>query len=418
MFNMRVDIVRKEMERRFKEVEEAQKASDDEMLDKACQLMYFMLSNDMTIKHLLALSKFEGKFKNSQIFNEIKSNIIRLFRDVFQEIKEAKHLEDKQFLSRSDGNWRSLKNRLNHPHDSTVNCIAILDELHQYIENNFDDDINGLYFTIENILNILQADYGFTIPRYYYDELNGCISKLYSHLKIRYRYEASEDADELLMMFFNSDYKYLVEVTVYDFGLSPARTHMRGPLFGTNKIEMFNRCKNLYCAIDKYLSTGKSKSVLISRLITYCTWIKRESFPKPKDKQKEQKVSQIIEEFIFNYGYFPIVNFKAGKNIPDIMSIGGISWQDSVLIELKQYIGENLTSHQLHKDIGQARDYLSIVKGANPDIADIVYLLIFYDGNERLACQESDDFPKDVKIEFIYVGKETPSKLNNRSLTV
>jgi len=187
--------------------------------------------------------------------------------------------------------------------------------------------------------------------------------------------------------------------------------------FGTSTdIETIDRCRNVYHAVDKFLSSSKSKSFLIDRLLTYCRWIKKKDFPNPKDKDRESKVSKIVEEFLFNHGYFPLVDPKVGTSVPDILSVPGINvrWDNSVLIELKQSIGTSYTYSELAENITQAKQYLSLVRSAKPDIVDTVYLLVFYDGETPLEVEKSlrDDCEREsVRIELVYVGDKTPSKM-------
>jgi len=241
---------------------------------------------------------------------------------------------------------------------------------------------------------------------------------LIAFLRRKAEYDGADSLINLLPVYLLSETTYLSTLKDNDFGDVVRQTIERHRISppDVENFDTIQDCKNLYHAIDKFLMSSESKSFLIYRLLTYCRWIKKEDFPKPDTDNKERRISKILEEFLFNHGYFPLVNFKMGKSIPDILSAPSIDlrWDNSVLIELKQIIGKtSYTPSDLITDIGQAQDYLSDVKGVNPGIVDTVYLLIFYDGKTRQTIPESVNVPDNVRIEFVYVGGESPSELRS-----
>ena len=294
------------------------------------------------------------------------------------------------------------------------------------IDNNFDSipiiELSRILGTISTIFG--RADeqnkvYDHEIYRKEYDKLSDLFKKLNAHLKFQAQYDGADSINKILPYYLRfSSFSYLSSLSASDFGKymeqAVSLAQIGGPETNPNIV---NECRNIYYAVDRFLSTSIFKNALIDRLITYCTWIKRNEFAKTK-VNKEFEISKILEEFIFNNGYFPIVNFKMGDSIPDILinPVGAnVSWDNSVLIELKQSLGKKYTPMKFKSDIGQAHDYLKLVKSVKPDLADTVYLLIFYDGNKRLPDKSLllalDSIPESVKVEFIYVGEKSPSKL-------
>jgi len=431
MFNMRIDIVRKEMERRFREIEEAQDNSG--VTEKqAPEFIYFLLTNEITKPFIIDLARYFDKFKMTERYNQIKSVITSSIINLYHLMENAKIVVDGKFDQKFQDHFKSFRNLFNYIdlpkiQERPLSSERFLDGLRE-IEKHFDrlicdaSNLSGIFGNLNSIFqNAKDWNYTYDISKYKaeYDKLDKCIGEMKAYLRTKYQYEGAEATIYLLSIFFKSQYTYLVDLKPEEFGERVANESEESTLWRErNDPNTRKYTKQLYHAVDNYLSTSKSKNALIERLITYCTWIKRDSIKELKGKQKEQKISQIVEEFIFNYGYFPLVNFKMGKSIPDILSVGGIGWQDSVLIELKQCIGKKYPDAQLPKDIGQAQAYLTQVKGVNPDVADVVYLLVFYDGDEGLIYNESDNSPKDVIVEFIYVGDKSPSKLKYRPLTI
>jgi hypothetical protein len=435
MFNMRVDIVRKEMERRFKDVENIKNLVADvighkKIEDAVSVFLYSLLVEPITRDFLIGLSKYEEYFLSSDKYKRIIAEVVSSINIIISEIEKvnfAKLYEDK---------GRKFGDIIGSPDPSISSGQLSLTEYLQALKNiNKHEDcitnglrgiINDIYiiheFAFENIDNWNNK----LVQR----SINCLISnrdKLEAHLKYEAEYNGAVSLSNLLCLFMRSRYLILSGLNPNSFGKNLTVNYINAEKIRSNPSlgsYYFEECRNVYHAVDKFLSTSQSKSVLINRLITYCTWIKRESFQQLKGTEKEKQISPIIEEFIFNSGYFPLVHFemgksKTGKSIPDILAMGTNSWQDSILIELKQHIGQkkNYSERELHDGIGQAQFYLSQVKGLKPDVADVVYLLVFYDGNEGLIYKESENSPKDVIVEFIYVGDIPPSKLKYRSLT-
>ena len=232
-------------------------------------------------------------------------------------------------------------------------------------------------------------------------------------------YEGAKSVVELLPIYLTSPYRHISNFDKENLGDLKKQKYMSYMKGGQPSVQVGYKehCENLYHAVDRFLMTSKSKSALIDRLKTYCTWIRRDDFPKPKDKNKESRISKIVTEFIFNHGYFPIVRPKTGKAEPDILFEPSniVSWDNSVLLELKQYIREEDQESEIRRElpnnIGQAAEYYSIVKEIKRDIADTVHLLIFYNGKKRFQIGESYPVEKNVVVDFIYVGDGTPSKL-------
>ena len=236
-----------------------------------------------------------------------------------------------------------------------------------------------------------------------------------AYVRVKADYDGAISLNDILLYYLISPYKILSGVRSEEFGDGVTKAIPAAEIVGVSTDPgTIDHCRNVYHAVDKFLSTSRSKGFLIDRLITYCTWIKRKDFPKPEEENKERKISTIVEEFVFNQGYFPIVRFEVGKGEPDILAAPGVDlrWDNSILIELKQIIGgRSYSPTKLKDDIGQAQDYLKIVRGIKQDIVDVVHLLIFYDGKTRRTVHKSLDVPDNVRVEFVYVGEESPSKL-------
>jgi len=417
---MRIDIIRKELVRRFKNIWDLRDSNEIVIREEVNKLIYFLLSTEGIREFIIDLMKFHEKFKKTDEFNKIKINIIGCVQEIVKIIEESKFTDKGVEINLR--NHFDLKGQDNLPLDEYVECLKHFDKY-------FDDSINELSGMLgSGIANIfgVAKDKGWSYDsiKYQsaYDNLIMWYEKLKAHLKLRFQYEGAESALRLLTIFFHSQYRYLVDIDEKHLGndLKEAIERFRVNAH-VDPIETVKDCEELNHAVDKFLTTSKSKSFLIDRLLTYCKWIRKEDFPKSNKENRELKISRVVEEFLFNNGYFPLVNFKMGKSIPDILSAPGIDlrWDNSVLIELKQIIGKTSYSpSDIETDIGQAQDYLSDVKGVNPDIVDTVYLLIFYDGKIRRTIPKSIDVPDNVRVEFVYVGEETPSKLKAPNATV
>ncbi len=422
MYNMRIDVIRKELERRFREVEKLDENDHTEIEETVSKFLYFLLSDLQIRDFIIGLSHFDEDYIRSETYQNIIGEIKGVLKNITSELIKYKFTGKK------------FKNTFN--------------EIHKGLGNPFNlpkPNVRGKYITIDRYLNALKKIDNYIID--YANELDGIIStinkfidhaddinmnynnnnnkllkllmllqsnkvRIDSYLDYKAEYESASSLYQLLPYLKTSHYWYLLNLGKSTLGESiKVRTISRKSEFSV-QLFLIDECRQVYHAVDEYLLTGKSKSALIERLKTYCMWIRRDDFPKANAEGKEDKVSKIVSEFIFNQGYFPIVRFRAGKSEPDILyePSGVVHWDNSVLIELKQYIGKTYSKKQFQLDVGQARDYLSIVKGVKPDIGDTVYLLVFYAGTKRFILDESFSDDK-VQVEFIYVGEGSPSKL-------
>lgn len=424
MFNMRIDVIRKELERRFNRIFSLKDSSEMAVRNEVCKLFYFLLSTDGLRDFVLDLSRYNEKFRISKEYNLLKSNIIAFIKKI------AVLIEESNFISIN----QEIENKLPNPSIPLFNHFGIqnpaVDRDHlsfnQYVDclktfdKYFEESINNLGSILGTIGSIFsfaddqgwQYDHGKYHEIYDRNLLIG-LEKFQANLGLRSHYEGVDSVIKLLAIYFHSQYRHLVDIKDSDLGIELHQELDRFRLNAhINVIDTIADYEALYHAVDKYLMTGKSKNALIERLKTYCMWFKLEEFW--REGIKEEDISKIIEEYIFSLGYYPIVNPRTGRSIYDILAEPGenLRWDNSVLIELKQRIGKSYSDKQFRADVGQARDYLSIVKGVKPDVADSVYLLIFYAGNARYVLDKSfsDD---NVQVEFIYVGEKTPSKLKD-----
>jgi len=431
MFNMRIDIIRKELDRRFKEVEELQpQQATDEQIEEACnRFLHFLLTEPFIKPYILDLSNFKEHFIKSNPFKQIRGKIIEAVKTIIAEIDKASIIDqdfNDKFKERHDVLFIVNIHAFNFTrHPSIPNPEQYIEELRSIDSYPDQNAVEGLGIILEKfdivfrIATELSKQYDKVKIDNNIQYLVDCNEKYKAHVRTKASYDGASSLNKLLLPYLVSDYKILSGVEPSDFGKEViiGGGPYQEKIFGTSAgPEFIDHCRNVYHAVDKFLSTSKSKSFLIDRLLTYCRWIKKEDFPKPKDKDRELRISKIVEEFLFNHGYFPLINFKMGKSIPDILSAPGtnVRWDNSILIELKQSIGTPYTYSELTKNIVQAKQYLSLVKGAKSDIVDIVYLLVFYDGNTPLEVEKSlrdECEKKNIRIELIYVGDKTPSTL-------
>ncbi len=424
--NMRIDIIRKELERRYEEIKNFQGDFKEERDRLIINFLHALFSEPFLKEFLLSLARFHEDFKSSEKFKQIKINVMEAVKNIINEIDRV-GLIDKEFGKIIKGKQANFDNpfQLSGPDivDGNLSLDQYLQALREF-EKHAEvactewglESIEHMIKTIFENASIKSSFCRMDIIQNSLGQIFECKRMLIAFLRRKAEYDGADSLINLLPVYLLSEATYLSTLKDNDFGDVVRQTIERHRISppDVENFDTIQDCKNLYHAIDKFLMSSESKSFLMSRLLTYCRWIKKDEFPKPKEKNRELKISRVIEEFLFNHGYFPLVNFKIGKSIPDILSAPGIDlrWNNSVLIELKQIIGKtSYTPTDLKTDIGQAQDYLSDVKGVNPDIVDTVYLLIFYDGKTRQTIPESVDVPDNVRVEFVYVGEESPSEL-------
>ena len=428
MFNMRIDIIRKELERRYEEIKNFQGDNGDERNRLVINFLHALFSEPFLKEFLLSLARFHEDFKISEKFKHIKIDVMEAVKNIINEIDRV-GLIDKEFGKIIKGKQANFDNPFQLSGPDVVNGNLSFDQYLQglrkfekYAEvactewglESIERMINSIFENASIRSNFCRMD----IIQNSINQIFECKRMLIAFLRRKAEYDGADSLINLLPVYLLSETTYLSTLKDNDFGDVVRQTIERHRISppDVENFDTIQDCKNLYHAIDKFLMSSESKSFLIYRLLTYCRWIKKEDFPKPDTDNKERRISKILEEFLFNHGYFPLVNFKMGKSIPDILSAPGIDlrWDNSVLIELKQIIGKtSYTPSDLITDIGQAQDYLSDVKGVNPGIVDTVYLLIFYDGKTRQTIPESVNVPDNVRIEFVYVGGESPSELRS-----
>jgi len=420
MFNMRIDIIRKELERRFKEVEELEGSDYNKLEEGMNKFLYYLHTDPLIRDFIIGLSRFDEDYLKSEDFNEIKTIAINSIQEIITEIDNVGFVNE-EFAQLYKDRFGDLKNHFkisdSDDDNELISLIKYIDELRN-IESS---DIN-IVIPLSSIKTVLFDIFQFDIAkksscdfkkiRKLVNDIDLCIMRSEAYLKYKAEYEGASSLYILLDYYKVSPYTFLTNVNRGDFGKKKIWRISQDQFSEGLSHYLINNCKVLYHAVDKYLMTGKSKNVLIERLKTYCTWFKLEKFWKAGIR--EEDISKIIEEYIFSLGYYPIVNPRAGRSIYDILAESGenLRWDNSVLIELKQYIGDknNCTESSIKKNIAQAQSYLSKAKVQSQDLADMVYLLVFYDGNTLLDIDDSLRVPN-VEVEFIYVGKSTPSEL-------
>ncbi len=426
MYNMRIDVVRKELERRFRDVEKLFSSSQTRIpFSEVCKItepyIHFLLSDPFITQFVTGLTKYRESFLSSDSFKEIEKCIVQVVKDIASKIDEIgfftsefqANLPQKLYLNVFD---------LMKPDDDSRYLTAqefykALKDLGRYSSKALSASIyiDEIFCFIDHVINAGKnhvSGYPLEYFNSLYQRFCECNERYVAFYNYQAEYEGANAATRLIVLYMTSPYRHISNLKREELGDLYAELIIHSDEGDQNRSnnDYMCDCKTLYHAVDKYLLTGKSKSALIARLKTYCTWFRLEEFW--KEGIKESDISKIIEEYIFSLGYYPIVNPRAGRSIYDILAEPGenLSWDNSVLIELKQYIGKSYSSKQFEIDIGQARDYLSIVKGVKPDLDDFVYLLVFYSGDNRYYLDNSFSDDK-VQVEFIYVGKKTPSTL-------
>lgn len=423
MFNMRIDVVRQELERRFRDVEKLKGLDDKLMEESSNRFIHFLLTESAIRPFIIELTRYDESFLNSDGYNQIVDLSITSINNIIAQIDKANFI-DQGFKEKFETRFGLLGNFLELPNPDTNDEYMSVDQFLAILRNadvNKNLILNGLESTKETILNIFTIAGNIAdscdqdLIKQSYGQLDHCINVSVAYIKYKAQYIGAVALQDLLLRYSLTPYIYLsdLDLKVISSSLEKRKVSLQIIGMGTSGFgDIIDNCRQVYHAVDKYLMTGKSKSALINRLKTYCTWFKLEEFW--KDGIKESDISKIIEEYIFSLGYYPIVNARAGRSIYDILADTGenLHWDNSVLIELKQYIGDknNCTESSIKKDIAQAQSYLSTVKSHKHDLDDMVYLLVFYDGDTLLDIHDSLRVPN-VQVEFIYVGKNTPSKL-------
>ena len=428
MINMRIDIIRKELERVYDRIKQKTVGTSDEFEELAALFLHVLLSEPVTKGFVLGLSKFKEDALNSEDFKQTMVEINRSIKAIFDEIDKLNladvekmlHNFDNVFCLRDDDG--RMKDNLTF--NEFKKCLKG-SEYRQTISNPM--NLGCIISELDRIFKFIKdkkPSLDKRIINSSFDNLNEGKRRINSYLTLKAELDGATALLSLLPYYLSSEYVYLSGLTQEEYDVlarNASQDLQRYQISGTaNSSYISKDCGELYHAVDKFLSTSKSKGFLIDRLITYCT-IKVEDFPKkksPKRGDNEKQISKIVGEFFFNHGYFPLVHFEMGRSIPDILSMPGMEdarWDNSILAELKQTIGEPYTESKLAKHIGQAKQYLIGVRGVKQDILlDTVYLLIFYDGKNPLDIEQSfrEDCEKDnVNVKFIYIGKETPSTL-------
>lgn len=425
MVNMRIDVIRKELERRFAEVDNfPDKTSLHNLIDSINPLLHSLIMEPALRSFIIDLSRSTVKFMVTEKYSQIRKDFINSLHTIYSIFNDTKFIDDS---FKRELNEHKVVPSIIFSRDNIANDNDLFDRFLNRLanfEDHFDstvanDSIGRILGTINTVyLRGKERDRTCDDNQYQleYEKLSELIKELNANTKLHAQYEGADSLNVLLPIYLKSSYRYLSGLCEEEFGDYMSEAVFRTTLAEISGLTIVEDCRNVYHAVDKFLSTSKSKSFLIDRLRTYCTWIKRKDFPKTKEKNKERIISTIIEEFIFDHGYFPIVRFKGGGSEPDILTAPSVDlrWDNSILIELKQIIGgKSYSATKLKDDIGQAQDYLNIIKGVKQDIVDTVHLLIFYDGKTRRTVHKSVDVPDNVRVEFVYVGEESPSKLKS-----
>ena len=125
MFNMRIDIIRKELERRFKEVEELQQqgATDDQIKEACNRFLHFLLTEPFIKPFILELSNFNEKFVQSNQFEPIKVDIINAVKEIISEIDRSGFIDDE------------LKTKLQRQYGEEIDHPFIFDRSCSYPDN-------------------------------------------------------------------------------------------------------------------------------------------------------------------------------------------------------------------------------------------------------------------------------------------
>ena len=426
MNNMRQSGIKGELDRRFKEVQDLKRLDHNAVEDGIARFFYFLLSIPDIKLFLIELSKYDENFAKSDKFKEIVNRVTDAVKVLMGEFDKA-GISAGENLSKFIDEHNKFDNPFGIADPDVREGLLSVEKYFQALRE-IDKYNNSILNGLKSIENVIQRIVKYAekneinlpadILRHNWEILVKSDEELEAFLKYKAEYDGAEALMNLIIYYHVSPYRYLLGINYTEFGKVKTNHNIVERLIQGNVQDyLINECRKVYNAVDRFLLTSKSKSVLINRLKSYCTWIKKDAFPKKSSKLKEEKISAIVEEFIFNCGYFPLVNFKTGKGEPDILidpDFAGIHSEDSILIELKQTIGKSYSNSQLETDIGQAQDYYGIIKSRRPEVADTVYLLVFYGGNDRLpgkSFKALDSIPDYVEVEFIYVGDKTPSKL-------
>ena len=409
--DMRIDIVRRDIESIYNKIRKLHTGNKNEIEGLYAKFLHVLINDPITKTFIIGLSNFKDDVLNSTEFDENAKIIRSSINSAVTEIEKS-HLAQgglvftNNFYLKDDNG----QIKLNLTFVEFVGCLKNIDE---YIKSSSVlIDLDGIIVEVSRIFCDAQkrgVKFDIIMINNAMEDLRECKGRLHAYLSLRAEMIGATALLRLLPCYLVSEYKYLSGLNQEEFNLlsNNANQDVNRYLLmrSGNTYATLEDVESLFFAVDKFLSTSISKHALIARLITYCRWIKRDEF---KEIKKEAEISKIAEEFIFNHGYFPITKFNMGKSQPDIMAMS--RWDNSVLIELKQTIGKSYTDKKLATDIGQAKDYLSDVRGINPDITDAVYLLVFYDGDTRLSIDKPDKIPG-VHVEFVYIGEKSPSQL-------
>ncbi|OQX92589.1 MAG: hypothetical protein B6D58_02260, partial [candidate division Zixibacteria bacterium 4484_95] len=89
MINMRIDVIRKELDRRFREVEKFSAGTFDELERVINPFLHFLVTEPFIRPFVVELSRFSENFISSDKFKQVKDEIVSVIGCITSEIDKA-----------------------------------------------------------------------------------------------------------------------------------------------------------------------------------------------------------------------------------------------------------------------------------------------------------------------------------------
>jgi len=273
MFNMRIDIIRKELEWRYQDLANAQGKTREEVRNIANTFLHFLLTEPTIKPFLLELSRYKDNFYQSKEFNHICDVILASIKKIIIEIDKSDFVDD-DFKERLHSEYQGLDNPFNIPNPAVQGRFLSIDQFleglrnfNNFPDNNIDSTLNEIIRTLRVIfkfVNDLNKDYNHEIIKNNLNQIIYCHESLKAFLNEKPSYEGAVPFLNILINYMFSPYWRFSGLSVRDFTHGSldkvAVEHIFPDHFDSNSI--IEDCKILYFAVDKFLMTGKSKSAL------------------------------------------------------------------------------------------------------------------------------------------------------------
>ena len=94
MFNMRIDTVRKELERRYKEVEDLIRSDYKEVEEATSRFIYFLLNEPATKDFVIELSRYDENFLKSEEFFSLRKEATEAVKIIIGEIDRSGMIDE------------------------------------------------------------------------------------------------------------------------------------------------------------------------------------------------------------------------------------------------------------------------------------------------------------------------------------